>query len=166
MQGPTQGTNGYVNLRLQSGMTLVETAVAAAIIAIAAGAAMFAIGSFGRHVAQQYGPARSGALLAATQQLRLAQNAWKYGSPGNAPSGTQRITLPLGGGATTAATVSTTIASNGASTRVSLSVSYTPQPNDADSGTISISQDLQAKAPLPGSEVEPPALIAAPTGAP
>ena len=148
-----------MSLRRQSGITLVETAVAAAIVAIALGGAVAAMAMFGKYVAQTDSPARRASLLLAQQTLRVAQNAWKYGSPGAAPSGTQIATLPN-------ASVTTSIAGSGTSAQITVTVRYTPDPAHADSGVVSISGQLTAKAPLPGSELDRPGLVPLPAGAP
>jgi type II secretory pathway pseudopilin PulG len=155
-----------VKPRLQSGITLVETAVAAALIAVAAGAALYALTVFGRHVGQQGGPARTAALIAAQQTLRIAQNVWKYGSPGNAPAGSQSITLPISASTTAPATLTTSVDASTSPARITVTVQYTPEPDRAgDSGIVSISGEVDAKAPLPGTQVQRPGLVPIPSGA-
>ncbi|HKU67105.1 MAG TPA: hypothetical protein VJP85_04940 [Candidatus Baltobacteraceae bacterium] len=153
--------------RFQSGVTLVETAVAAAIVAIALGTALWAVVAFARHVAQQGGPARTAALVVAQQTLRVAQDAWKYGSPGSAPSGSQSITLPRSAATTAPATLTTTVSASTSPALVTVTVRYTPEPGRAgDPGVVSVSGELDAKAPLPGSQVNRPGLVPLPSGAP
>ncbi|HET9095491.1 MAG TPA: hypothetical protein VFN37_02420 [Candidatus Baltobacteraceae bacterium] len=152
--------------RRQSGITLVETAVAAGIVAVALGGTLFALAQFGRYVRQQGGPARTAALVAAEQTLRVAQNAWKYGSPGTAPSGTQTIALPITEAAAAPATITTTIAGSGTSAQITVTVRYTPEPGRNDSGVVTMSGQLAVKAPLPGSHLERPGLVPMPSGAP
>lgn len=148
-----------MSLRVQSGVTLLEAAVCAGIVAIAAGTALFAVASFGRHLAQPGGAARMAALLAAQQTLRVAQDAWKYGSPGGAPSGSQIIALP--------ATVTTAVDASTSPARITVTVHYTPEPGrNGDSGVVELTGELSAKAPLPGSRVQRPGLIPLPAGAP
>lgn len=148
-----------MKLRFQSGVTLLEIAVCAAIVTIAVGAALFAVASFGRHIAQPGGSARMAALLAAQQTLRVAQDAWKYGSPGEAPSGSQSIALP--------ATVTTALDASTSPTRITVTVRYTPEPGrNGDSGVVELTGELSEKAPLPGSRVDRPGLVPLPTGAP
>lgn len=129
----------------------------AAILAIAAGAALSAIATFGKYVAQQDSPQRKAALLLAQQTLRIAQNAWKYGSPGSAPTGTQSIGN---------LTVTTAISGSGGAQQITATVQYTPAPGHSDSGTVRISGALSVKAPLPGSRVDRPGLVPLPSGAP
>lgn len=155
-----------MKLRSQTGLTLVETAVAAAIVAVAAGAALYGVAAFAKYAAQQDGPARSAALVVAQQALRVAQDAWKYGSPGSAPSGTQSIALPASAATTAPATLRTTISSTGSSAQLTVTVTYTPQPGRNDPGVVSVSASVVEKAPLPGSQVYRPGLIPMPSGAP
>jgi type II secretory pathway pseudopilin PulG len=136
---------------------ILEAAVVATILAIAAVAALSAIATFGKYVARQDSQQRKAALLLAQQTLRIAQNAWKYGSPGTAPAGTQ---------STGAATISTAISGSGASQQITVTVRYTPAPEHNDSGTVSISGALSVKAPLPGTRVDRPGLVPLPSGAP
>lgn len=148
-----------MKLRFQSGVTLFEVAVCAAVVAIVTGTVLFAAASFGRHIAQPAGSARTAALLAAQQTLRVAQNAWKYGSPGGAPSGSQSIALP--------GTLTTAIAASTSPARITVTVQYTPEPGRrGDSGVVELTGDLNVKAPLPGSRVDRPGLVPLPAGAP
>ena len=152
--------------RSQSGITLVETAVAAAIVVVAIGGVLFAIASFGKFVRRQGGPGRMAALVAAQQTLRIAQNAWKYGAPGSAPSGSETITLPLNSATTAPATITTAIASSGTSAQLTVTVRYTPEPGRNDSGVVVLSGPVSVKAPLPGSQIDRPGLVPLPSGAP
>lgn len=152
--------------RTQSGITLVETAVAAGIVAIALGGAFFALAQFGKYIRQQGGPARTAALALAQQTLHIAQNAWKYGSPGSAPSGTQTLALPYDKAASAAATVTSTIAGSGTSAQITVTVRYTPEPGRRDSGVVTMSGVVAVKAPQPGSQVDRPGLVPLPSGAP
>ncbi len=139
-------------------MTLVETALAAAILALAAGAALYAVARFAKYSAQQAPAQRTAAIAIAEQTLRVAQDAWKYGPPGNAPAGTQRIPLP--------GTLTTTLSSGEASAHITVTVQYTPDPSRNDTGIVSVSGDVVEKAPLPGSQIDRPGLITGPGGAP
>lgn len=156
-----------MNLRPQSGLTLVEVALAAGIVAIGVGGALFAIAAFGKYVAQQAGPARSAALISAQQTLRVAQDAWKYGSPGSAPAGTEATTLPLSAATSAPATITTALSRNGSSAYVTVTVHYTPEPGrSGDSGVVRVSGEVSQKAPIPGAQLQEPGLIPAPGGAP
>lgn len=150
----------------QYGVTLVETVVAAAIVVIAAGGALYAIASFGKFTRYQDSPARAAALVTARQTLRIAQDAWKYGSPGSAPSGSQSIALPLNSATTAPASVTTSIAASGTSAQITVTVRYTPEPGRNDTGVLSVSGEAAVKAPLPGSRVDRPGLVPLPSGAP
>jgi hypothetical protein len=58
-------------------------------------------------------------------------------------------------------------AAGGASSQITVSVQYTPDPDHPqDSGVVTLSGDVQVKAPLPASTIAPAALIAQPTNAP
>jgi prepilin-type N-terminal cleavage/methylation domain-containing protein len=147
-----------VNSGPQSGFSLIEAVIAAAIAAVAAGAWLSATNAFGRFAANQASPARSAALLLAEQTLRVAQDAWKYGSPGNAPSGTWTAG---------SFTVQTVVSGGAVSSDITVQVSYTPDPlRPADSGMVTLHGTLSVKAPLPGTRIVRPALIPQPSGAP
>lgn len=133
--------------------------LAAAIVAIAAGTALWATASFAKHAAQQGGRARTAALVIAQQTLRVAQDAWKYGAPGSAPAGTQTLALP--------GSLTTAISGELSPARITVTVRYTPEPGrDGDPGVVSVSGEVDVKAPLPGSQIERPGLVPLPSGAP
>lgn len=107
------------------------------------------------------------ALIIAQQELRIAQNAWKYGSPGIAPSGSETIALAVSASTTARATMSTTISGGGTSAQLTVTVQYTPEPDrNGDTGVVSVTGEVAEKAPLPGSQVNKPGLIPMPSGAP
>jgi hypothetical protein len=107
------------------------------------------------------------AVATAQQSLRVAQNAWKYGSPGSAPSGSRQITLALNATANEPATLTTSIGGSTSPAQITVTVRYTPEPGRAgDSGIVSVSGEVDVKAPLPGSQVVRPGLIPLPSGAP
>jgi type II secretory pathway pseudopilin PulG len=156
-----------VRRHAQSGITLLETVVAAGMLAVAIAGVLFALTGFSKFAAQQGGVARMAALTVAQQTLRVAQDAWKYGSPGAAPSGSQTILLPLSMSTTAPATLTATVSANGSSAQVTVTVQYTPEPNrTGDTGIVSVSGDLVQKAPLPGSQISRTGLIPMPSGAP
>lgn len=165
------GTSGRVR-DAERGFTVVEAAVAFAVLAVAAGGALFGISSFGRFATHQPGPVRTAALGLAEQTLRVAQDAWKYGSPGTAPSGTQTIDVPIAipNNAATSAPVTLTVTVGNAvsgSAPIAVTARYTPDPqHETDSGTLTVSGTLSQRAPAPGSQVQDAAPVAAPSGAP
>jgi prepilin-type N-terminal cleavage/methylation domain-containing protein len=155
----------------QRGFTLLEAAVSTAITAMLAAGVVFALGGIGRFVTHQAGPNRTAATLLAEQTLRSAQDAWKYGPPGNAPAGTAGASLTLANaGSVVSVPVRLTvtlsnITANGA--HVTVSVAYPPDAGrTGDDGTVSIAGDAAAKAPLPGAQVAPTGFVAAPSSAP
>jgi prepilin-type N-terminal cleavage/methylation domain-containing protein len=165
------GTHKGVIRNGQRGFTLIESAITAAIASLAIGTLVFAIGAFARFSAHQAGPVRVAATLLAEQTLRVAQNSWKYGSPGDAPVGTIATTVPVLGpnGATSAPVLlQTQISGSGsASAQITVTVLYTPEPDRVhDSGSVTLSGELQMQSPLPDSTVAPASLIPQPSGAP
>ena len=146
--------------------------MAAAIVAIAIGGFALSMSAFGRFASSQAGPVRTAATLLASQTLRVAQNAWKYGSPGAVPSGTWQSSVPIAipGARSTSAPVAITAAisnpgSGGA--QISVTVSYTPDPGrHGDSGHVTLTGPLVVRAPLPGSTIAPAPLVAQPSGTP
>lgn len=154
-----------MNPARQSGITLVETAVAAGITAVAIAGVLFAMTAFGKYVRRQGGPARTAALIAAQQTLRVAQDAWKYGSPGSAPAGSQTLALPYNDATSAPATITASIAGSSPA-QITVTVRYTPEPGRDDPGIVVMSGQLTVKAPLPGSHVDRPGLVPQPSGAP
>ena len=73
----------------------METTITVAILAVAVGGLIAAVGVVGGFSTHQSGPVRTAAILRADQVLRIAQDAWKYGSPGASPSGTWQTTVSL-----------------------------------------------------------------------
>jgi len=156
----------------ERGFALVEAVVAAAVVAVAAGGALYALGAFGRFASHQAGPARSAAVALAEQTLRTAQDAWKYGSPGSAPSGSQTVMVPVAAPGSVPVsipiTVTTAIGSqSGSQAQVSVTAVY---PNDGgrpgETGTVTMTGSVTVKAPIPGAQIQDPQAIPAPSGAP
>ena len=153
-------------------MTLIETSASAAIVALAAGAMLFALGTFGRFGAHQTGPVHAAAAAAAEDTLRVAQDAWKYGTPGTAPSGTatETVLIAVPGAAATAVPVqvSTSLSAAGANgANIAVTVRYPPDSSHpGDTGTVTLTGAAAATAPLPGSQIVEPSAIPAPSGAP
>jgi len=154
------GTARGMAARSQGGFTLVEACVTVGILSMTLGGVLFALASFGGYGAHQAGPRREAATLLAHQIVHTAQDAWKYGSPGNAPSGTWTVSSPP---MTVTATLSGATAN---AARLRVEVAYTPDPNHRDPGRISVEATLPIQAPFPASTVQAPGLIPMPARAP
>lgn len=151
----------------QRGFALIEAVVVVGIAAMCAGTLVLALAGAAKFGARAGGPHRTAALLFARQTLRIAQDAWKYGPPGSAPAGTAGVSIPVAGPEATATTmparISATIGdAGGTGASLSITVSYPPDSGHADTGSVTLSGPLRAIAPLPGSQVERPGLIAQP----
>lgn len=143
-------------MKAQSGFALLEAVAGAGIAAICAGTLILALSGVAKFGAHANGPNRAAALALARQTLRTAQNAWKYGSPGEAPAGTTDLK-------TLGAHVTATLARGEADgADLSVTVSYTPDPGRADPGSVTITGHVRALAPLPGSQIDRPGLVAQP----
>jgi len=146
----------------QRGFVLLEAIAIVAIVSICAGALLLAISAAAKLSAPP-GRYRTAAALLAAQTLRAAENAWKYGSPGEAPSGSAPASMTVPGSSVpVAVTISSAISSETADgAAIEVTVSY-PPGQSGDSGTLILSGALRAKAPLPGSQLERPGLIPQP----
>lgn len=149
-----------MNARAQAGFTLVEAAVATAIVAIAAGGALYAFASFARYGSHVDGPHRAAAVRLANRTLRAAEDAWKYGSPGLSPAGTQTVADPYPASVTAKLSG---VTPNTAT--LTVTVRYTPDPS-RDDGVVRLSSVLESQAPPPGSTLTQPGLIPAPATTP
>lgn len=151
-------------------MKLLEAVLAAAIVALATGAWLSASSAFARFSTHQASPVRSAAQALAEQTLRVAQDAWKYGSPGTVPSGSWQTGVALnapGAAAAAPVTVTASVASSGQTADITVIVRYTPDPQHrGDSGVVSLNGSLSVKAPAPGARLLQPGLIPEPSGAP
>jgi prepilin-type N-terminal cleavage/methylation domain-containing protein len=149
----------------QRGFALLEALAVLAIVALGAGALLMAITAAAKLDGGGSRNRRAAALLAA-QTLRVAENAWKYGTPGDAPAGSMTASMPVpGSSATVPVTISSEIASQttqGAA--ITVTVSYPPGQDEADAGAVTVSAALRVKAPLPGAQVERPGLVPQPAG--
>lgn len=150
-------------MKPQRGFVLLEAIAVVAIVSLCAGALLMAIlASAASGLAP--GRNRTAAALVAAQTLRGAENAWKYGTPGDAPSGSASASMPVPGSTAVPVTISSTIASETADgAAIAITVSYPPE-QPGDSGSITVTGALRVKAPLPGSRVERPGLIPQPAG--
>lgn len=142
----------------QRGFALLEAIVLVAIVAIGAGGLLLAASAAAK-LSPDADRSRTAASLLATQTLRVAEDAWKYGSAGNAPSGTATALLPVpGSNAPLPVTISSAIEAQSADgAAISVTVSY-------PTGAITESAAVRIKAPLPGTQVERPGLIPQPNG--
>ena len=150
-------------MKPQRGFALLEAIAVVAIVSLCAGALFTAILA---SAASGLGPGRNraAAALLAAQTLRGAENAWKYGAPGDAPSGSSATSMPVPGSGTVPVTISSAISSQTADgAAITITVSYPPE-RAGDSGAITVTGALRVKAPLPGSQVERPGLIPQPAG--
>lgn len=155
----------------QSGFSLIEAIFAAAIVAVAAGAWLSAVNGVAHFATHQVSPLRNSATVLAEQTLRIAQDAWKYGSPGAAPAGTWQTNLPLivpGAPATSVpVSVNAAIVTTGQRADLVVTVRYTPDAGaTGDDGVVALRGALSVKAPAPDSRIVRPGLIPQPSGAP
>ena len=158
-------------MRLQTGFALIEVLAVIGIVAICAGTLILAISGFAKFGSHAIGRNRLAATLFAEQTLRVAENAWKYGSPGAAPSGSAQVALPVAMPSSTPttipATVSSTLSNAGSGATIAVTVLYTPDPQHPDDpGRVTLSGILTVKAPLPGAQIERPGFVPLPPGAP
>lgn len=148
-------------MKAQAGFALIEAIAVTGIVAVCAGALLLALSSAAKSGARAAGPNRMAALRLAAQTLRVAENVWKYGSPGDAPAGTEVTGVPV------PLHIVSTVSQTGASSAVlTVTVSYTPDPGHAEPGSVTLSGTLRAKAPLPGARVAQDGLISAPGRSP
>jgi type II secretory pathway pseudopilin PulG len=169
---PSPGTVRSVKDQSQEAFTLLETLIAVAVVGVAIGGLIAALGGFARFSTHQVSPIRSAATLVVKNTLLAAQDAWKYGSPGTAPTGTWATTVPLAipGNSSVTAPVTLSVSASAVSssgTELIVSARYTPAPNrSGDTGAVSMSGQAYVRAPLPGATVFDPALIPKPSAAP
>jgi Tfp pilus assembly protein PilV len=155
-------------LRKQAGYALVEVAFAAAVISIGVGGVLGAMGVFARFAAHPDGPVRSAAALLAEQTLRVAQDAYKYGSP-DLPSDTvwQTNVTVAGADATPTSvpvTVRTHVEGSAAGAAIEVAVSYPGDGGRANrSATFSLRGNLAVLAPIPGSSITRPGFVPDPS---
>jgi Tfp pilus assembly protein PilE len=150
----------------QRGLALLEALAVVAIVALCAGALLAAVSAVAK-LDGSPGRNRAAAALLAAQILRVAEDAWKYGTPGEAPAGSTTAFLPLEGSSSTVpVTISTALSSRTADgAAITVTVSYPSGEEGAGSAAVSMSAPLRVKAPLPGTQVERPGLIPQPAGA-
>lgn len=159
-------------MKSQAGFALIEVLAVIGIAAIGAGTLILAISGFAKFGSHSVGRNRAAALVFAEQTLRVAEDTWKYGTPGAAPSGSAQVTLPVAVPSSAPTTIPATITStlsDATSTGATLTVTvlYTPDPeHPGDSGIITLNGTLNVKAPLPGAQVERPGFVPLPANAP
>lgn len=133
----------------ERGYALLEALAALGLAALCVTALALAARGAARVQTQTGGPNRRAALAFARQTLRVAQDAWKYGSPGAAPAGSATALIPF------PARVSATVEPDGEdAATISVRVEYSPDPATNDSGVVTLEGAVHAMAPLPGSRVE------------
>ena len=164
------GTCRFV--RSQAGFALIEVLAVIGIVAICAGTLILAISGFTKFGSHAVGRNRLAATLFAEQTLRVAEDAWKYGTPGAAPSESAQVALPIAVPSSTPTTIPATVFSTlsdagPAGATIAVTVLYTPDPQHPDdSGSVTLSGNLNLKAPLPGAQMERPGFIPPPANAP
>jgi type II secretory pathway pseudopilin PulG len=151
----------------QRGFALLEALAVLAVAALGAGALLAAISAAAK-LQGGMGRNREAAALLAAQTLRVAENVWKYGPPGDAPAGSATASMTVPGSSTTLpVTISSAISSQSTQgAAITVTVSYPAGEDGEDAGSATISAPVGVKAPLPGAQVERPGLVAQPTGTP
>lgn len=144
----------------QQGSTLVETAVAVAIVTTVAGTALSAAIVAGKSAAMH--PLRDALQLEVERQMPLALDVLKYRGTRIRPAAVA-TTVPMPAGSPLAAAVSIAVSpgSHG-ELRVTIAASAIARPDER----AALQATLDERAPLPGTVVVAPLLAPAPTGAP
>jgi len=153
-----------VRLERQRANTLIEVAVAIAVIAIAAGAALSAFLAIGRHRVER--DRREALEACVRRELSTAVDIVKY-SGGSIVPATVATALPMPAGSPLAAVVSLTAHRTGGAWQIE--VSARTSGGTADSGAsqrAELRASVAAQAPMPGSELPRDGLVPAPFGAP
>lgn len=154
-------------MEAQRGFALLEAVAVVAIVSLFGGILIMAISAAVRMESRPERN-RAAAEILAAQTLRVAEDAWKYGTPGDAPRGSATASLQVqGSNEIVPVAISSTISSESADgAAITITVSYPPEQPGGDSGAVTLTGALRVKAPLPGAQVERPGLIAQPAGAP
>ncbi|HZZ66123.1 MAG TPA: hypothetical protein VFE17_11525 [Candidatus Baltobacteraceae bacterium] len=154
-------------VRDQGGYALVEVVFAAAVISVGVAGLLGAMGVFARFAAHPDGAVRSAATLLAEQTLRLAQDAYKYGSP-DLPRDTEwqaRVAIagPDAMPTNVPVTVRTHVEGSPESAAIDVAVSYPGDPKSTNrSATVSLRGTLAVLAPVPGTSITRPGLVPGP----
>jgi type II secretory pathway pseudopilin PulG len=148
-----------VELQSERGSTLVETAVAVAIVSVVAGAALDAT-ILATHAAGTR-PVRDALESEVRREMPVAIDVLKYQSGAIAPTSVA-TTLPMPAGTPLSARVSIAVSPDPAG---SFRLTLTAEAGDPTQ-RVQLTATLGAQAPVPGTIVTAPALAPAPTGAP
>jgi type II secretory pathway pseudopilin PulG len=141
----------------ERGFALLEAIAVIGVAALCVAALALAASGATKFAGRASGPNRRAALAFARQTLRTAQDAWKYGAPGWVPAGSTSALIPF------PARITASLAPGGAETAaISITVEYSPDPTQNDSGIVTLESSLRAAAPLPGTRIEQPGTIAHP----
>jgi type II secretory pathway pseudopilin PulG len=153
-----------VRLKRQRANTLIEVAVATAIIAIAAGAALSAFLSTGRH---RFERDRREVLEACVRrELSTAVDIVKYNGGSIVPASVA-TTLPMPGGSPLPATVTLSIRRAGGAMQIDVSAQASGATSDGDAAQrAELRATVASQAPMPGSELLRSGRVPAPSGAP
>jgi type II secretory pathway pseudopilin PulG len=153
-----------VRLERQRANTLIEVAVAIAVIAIAAGAALSAFLAIGRHRIER--DRRDVLEACVRRELNTAVDIVKY-SGGSIVPATVATALPMPGGSPLAAVVSLTAHRAGGGWQIEVSAQLSGGTADGGaSQRVELRATVAAQAPIPGSELPRGGLVPAPLGAP
>jgi hypothetical protein len=141
-------------------VNLFEAAVATAIVATVAGATLGAVANATRAAGGD--PVRDALQAAATREARVALDVLKYRGASILPR-TVATAVPLAAGTPLPADLSIVTAAepDGAA-----SVTVAAAARDGSGKRASVTESLDARAPLPGARTTVPGLAPAPTGAP
>jgi type II secretory pathway pseudopilin PulG len=153
-----------VRLERQRANTLIEVAVAIAVIAIAAGAALSAFLAIGRHRIER--DRREALEACVRRELSTAVDIVKY-SGGSIVPASVATSLPMPGGSPLAAVVSLATHRAGGAWQIDVSVQASGgTPDGGASQRAELRATVAAQAPVPGSELPRNGLVPAPPGAP
>jgi hypothetical protein len=141
-------------------VNLLETAVATAIVATVTGATLGAVAN-ATHAANG-DPVRDALQAAATREVRVALDVLKYRGASIAPRAiATSVPLPIGTPFPAQISIAVSPDANGAT-----AVTVTAIASADSAERASVTESLDARAPLPGSQTSAAGLAPAPTGAP
>jgi type II secretory pathway pseudopilin PulG len=153
-------------VKTQRGFALLEAIAVIAVVSLCGGALLLAVSAAAR-LERGPGRNRAAASILAAQTLRVAEDAWKYGTLQDAPGGSAVTSMHVQGSSEVVpVTISSAISSQTADgAAITITVSYPAAQTGDDSGIVTLTGALRVKAPLPGAQVERPGLIPRPPGA-